>query len=389
MLIKAEGFSPEELYIFIVTEPLLAFFLMRSTIIANNDLPYVAGVSVLNGRINLHTNPTRLSEFEPKVKIGILVHEYLHVLLLHCTERTSRDPKKHSKENIAKDMAINQIILRCKNYGLPDWVISHDKDPFNYPPNLTSEQYFELLDKNYTDEEADELYVSFDDHSGHGEGSCGAGALEGKAIIKELARAYAQTKNAGNKGDALSQAGNAYGNILEKLVSIESYDINWQTQAKRFMAKIVDSKRHFTFKRPSKRYGFPAQGEKFKVKTKVAAIVDTSGSMSASFLAHIGGQLNLMSKIMRVDVIMCDVAVQGRINKFKPSKELEFPGRGGTDMQPAFDYVKEEGYRGVICFTDGGLYTPTLSTLPTLWVSVNNRSFTPPFGSLVHVSWKD
>jgi predicted metal-dependent peptidase len=388
MLIRASCFDPRELYVFIIQEPLLAFFLMRSKIIEDEKLPFVAGVSVQHGQINLHLNPTRMSEFSSKEKIGILVHEYLHVLLLHCTERRSDDPEKHTKENIAKDMAINQMILRCKNYALPDWVISHDKEPFKFPANLTAEQYFELIDKNYTDEEIEKMYVAFDDHGAFGESSNG-GAIEGKAIIKELAKAYAQTKHAGDLGDALKTAGNQYGNILEKLVAIETYDINWQVQAKRFLAKIVDSKRQFTFKRFSKRYGFPAQGEKFKTKTKVAAIVDTSGSMSASFLSHIGGQLNLMSKIMRVDVIMCDVAVQGHISKFKPSRELEFPGRGGTDMQPAFEYVQEEGYRGVICFTDGGLYSPVSSKLPTLWVSVNNRQFNPPFGSIVHVLWKD
>jgi predicted metal-dependent peptidase len=252
---------------------------------------------------------------------------------------------------------------------------------------LTAEQYYELLDKNYTDEEIEKLYVAFDDHGAFGDSS--GSSLEGKAIIKELAKSYAQTKHSGDVGDALKTAGNAYGNILEKLVSIETYDINWQIQAKRFLAKIVDSKRQFTFKRFSKRYGFPAQGEKFKTKTKVAAIVDTSGSMSSSFLSHIGGQLNLMSKIMRVDVIMCDVAVQGHISRFRPSRELEFPGRGGTDMQPAFEYAKDEGYRGVICFTDGGLYSPVDSKLPTLWVSVNNRGFQPPFGNITHVLWKD
>lgn len=388
MLIRASCFDPRELYVFIIQEPLLAFFLMRSKIIEDEKLPFVAGVSVLNGQINLHLNPTRMLEFSSKEKIGILVHEYLHVLLLHCTERRSDEPGKHKKENIAKDMAINQMILRCKNYALPEWVISHDKDPFKFPPNLTAEQYFELIDKNYTDEEIDKLYVAFDDHGAFGEGT-NSGSLEGKALIKELAKAYAQTKSAGDQGDALKNAGNEYGKILEKLVSIETYDINWQIQAKRFLAKIVDQKRQFTYKRFSKRYGFPAQGEKFKTRTKVAAIVDTSGSMSASFLSHIGGQLNLMSKIMRVDVVMCDVAVQGHISKFKPSRELEFPGRGGTDMQPAFEYVQEEGYRGVICFTDGGLYSPVSSKLPTLWVSVNNRQFTPPFGSIVHVLWKD
>ena len=393
MLIKAPGFEPRDLYAFITLEPLLAHYLVRSKIIDDTKLPFVAGVAVKDTTINLYINSEKLSKLTSSERLGVLVHEYLHVILLHCTERTSGQKEKHMKENFAKDMAINQLILRTVNYSLPEFAVGHDKPPFNFPPNLTAEQYYELLDKNYTDEEIEELAVQFslDDHSQFGDSRVNGPSISnsGKAYVKELAKSYARGARNADDSACLAGAGNEYGNILQKLLTVETHDINWQIQVKRFLAQIVDPKRQFTYKRFSKRYGFPAQGEKFKVKTKVAAIVDTSGSMSDSFLSHIGGQLNLMSKIMGVDVIMCDAIVQGNIKKYKPSRELAFPGRGGTDMQPAFEYALENKYRGVVCFTDGGLYSPVHSKLPTLWVSVNNKQFQPPFGGIAHVEWKE
>lgn len=374
--------SPKELYVFIIQEPLLAHYLMRSKVVEDKEFPAVAGVNVKQGMINLYLNPDKMNELDPVEKVGVLIHEYLHVLLLHCTKRGSNDQAKRMKHNVAMDMAINQLILR--NFALPDMCVLHNKDPYNFPANLTSEQYFELIDEQFSNEDMQSMYQEFDSHDVWDDSD----PLEGRAVIKDIAEGYAQTKNAGKIGKTL-QAGNKYGDILERLLAIETYDISWQSEVKRFMHNVRDDKRRFSYKRFSRRYGFPAPGRKYKNKAKVAAIVDTSGSMTNSFLSHIGGQLNLMAKIMQVDVFWVDADVQGEVKKYRPSRELEFPGRGGTDMQPGFDRALEEHYRGVVCFTDGYLYKSVESALPTLWVIVNNRGFSAPFGSVVHVEWKE
>jgi len=388
-MLNLKSFDPRELYVFIVEEPLLAHLFMRSKIKEDNEFPALAGVCIKKGLIHLYLNPEKMQKLSPNEKIGVLVHEYLHILFLHCSNRLggsdSSDQAKRMKENIAMDMAINQLIK--KSFDLPDNCVLHNKDPFDFPADLTAEQYYELIEKKFSDEDIQDKFGDweFDDHSKWDDGS----GLEGRSVIKELAKSYAQTKQGSDMGRTMKSAGNKYGNILETLIAIETYDINWQVQAKRFIQKLLDDKRRFTYKRFSRRYGFPNPGEKFKTKAKVAAIVDTSGSMSGSYLSHIGGQLNLMCKIMQVDVFFCDADVQGKVKKYRPSRELEIPGRGGTDMQPAFNLAEEEKYRGVICFTDGYLYTETASKLPTLWVVVNNNGFIAPFGSVVNVHWQD
>jgi len=375
--------SPQELYIFIIQEPLLAHYLMRSKVKEDKEFPAIAGICVKHGMINLFLNPDKMNELLPKEKIGVLIHEFLHVLLLHCTKRGSGEKAKRMKENIAMDMAINQLILRT--FDLPNMCVLHNKDPYNYPANLSSEQYYELIEEQFSDEEMEKMYQEFDSHDVWEDGD----PLEGRAVIKDIAEAYASTKNAGKIGKTL-QAGNSYGDLLERLLAIETHEIVWQNEVKRFMHHQQDNKRMFSYKRFSRRYGFPAPGRKYKNKAKIAAIVDTSGSMSNLFLQHIGGQLNLMTKLMQVDIFWVDADVQGEVKKFKPSKEIEFPGRGGTDMQPGFDRALEDHYRGVVCFTDGYLYNKVESKIPTLWIIVNNPGFVAPFKSgIVHVDWKD
>jgi predicted metal-dependent peptidase len=323
---------------------------------------------------------------DSREKVGVLVHEYLHVLLQHCTTRMKhKTGAKALKENFAMDMAINQVIERV--WTLPYFAIRPDKAPFNYPLGLTAEQYFALIDKDYTDEEFEDQFGSddtLDDHSGWEE----AGP-EDKAAIKEMAKAYANSSKANRKGTTLTQGGNALGNVLERLLAIEVNDISWIAVTRYFLSKTITNVRLRTYKRPSRRYGFPNPGSKFKRTTKAAVIIDTSASMDNGYLQYIGGHLNMMTSIMQIDVLMCDITVRSEIKKYRPTSELDYTGRGGTDLRPAFKHAEKEGYKAIICFTDGGLLSEVQSNLPTLWVCVNNESFKPSFGNVCHVEWNE
>lgn len=398
MIRRFESFSGEELSLILTEEPLIAFYFLRSKVIEDSDFNFPAGVSIKNGQIHLYLNPDIMNTFSISEKAGVLVHEYLHVLLLHVLVRNSNEEEKRKKENIAMDMAINQLIRRSPYINLPDGVVYHNGKfttfisgkpevvQFDFPADLTAENYFELLDRKYTDEDFEAMGIStLDDHSEWDESS----ELEGRSVVKSLAEDFA--KRHGGDEDKIGHvlAGSKYGDILERLLAIETDDIPWQTKVKRFLHQHVDFKRKFSYKRFSRRHGFPNPGRKYKNKAKVAVIVDTSGSMSNSFLSHIGGQLNLMSKIMQVDIFWCDAQVQGEVKKYKPSAEIAFPGRGGTNMQPGFDAAMEQGYRGVVCFTDGYLFQEPECKLPTIWVIVNNPNFNAPFGEVTNVDWRE
>lgn len=379
--LNLESLGVREIGTLVDSEPFIAFFFLQSVIKEDVDFPAAAGVYVKGGVPHLMMNPKKMLQFSELEKIGVLVHEYMHIMLSHCTTRTSMDPNRRVTENIAMDMAINQLVAR--EWALPEGAVFHDLPQYKFPENLMAEEYFNLLRQKYTEEQLKGMYRGFDSH----EMWASEDDNLSTEIIKQMARKYVATK--GDRGKTLSRAGSFADQLIEEITAIESRDIDWRSKARMFLCKVADHKRVFTWKRASKRFGFPFQGSKSSTKSKVLVIVDTSGSMSELFLAHIAGQLNLMTQILHLDVVFVDAETHGKIKKYRPSSILKFPGRGGTDMQPGFDLAMEEGYRGVICFTDGDLYRTPSCTVPTLWVIVNNSGFEAPFGTVAHVDWRE
>lgn len=380
---RLECITPEELWSFIVFEPFLAYFFLRSDIQEDVSMSALAAVKVVRGKVYLRINPKLFSLLSTREKIGVLVHEYLHVLLQHCTSRARyRFGVKLLKQNYAMDMAINQLIL--KRWDLPSWVITHDRFPFDFPPSLTAEQYFDIIDAGFTDEKFQELFGSDEQLDSHLDWEDSA---ENAASIREMKKSYLNSFRGSELGDTIS-AGKMSSDFIELVLATEPKDIGWVVMAKYFLAKTTSHSRIRTYKRPSRRYGFPFQGPKFKQIVRAAAIVDTSGSITSNMLSEIGGHLNAMTSIMEVDVIMCDSSVKGNVfKKFKATENLPFKGRGGTNLQPAFDKAKREGYKCAICFTDGGFEKQVETDLQTLWIVINNREHKPLFGRVHHVTW--
>lgn len=380
---KLESLSEEEMTALNDDEPFIAYFFFQSTIIEDPEFKAAAGVAVIKGKPHLWLNPGKMNQFSMREKIGVIVHEYLHVMLAHCTVRTTGVKELHIIENIAKDMAINQVVNNA--WDLPSGCVSYSDPRFNFKEKLSSEEYFNLIYEKFDPEEVEKQFggMGFDDHSEWSDEDDSSGTQ----IVKAMAKRYLQATGA-QRGEALKGAG-AYGDqMISEILAIEEHDIDWKQKARIFMHKVACPKQKPTWKRPNKRYGLPFQGSQRKTMNKVMALVDTSGSMSDNWLAHIGGHLNQMCRIMQVDVVFCDAEVSGHYKKHKPSKNLQYPGRGGTNMQPGFDFAAQEGYRGVICFTDGGLFTDPVSKIPTLWVVCNYPEFRLPFGQVAHVNWK-
>lgn len=381
-----ECISSDELWKFIVAEPLLSYFFLRSTIEEIPNYIAVAAVSISGGQITLRLNPTVISRFTTKQKIGTLVHEYLHVLLQHCTSRMHhKKGTKAKKENYAMDMAINQIIRKV--WDLPDFALFHDKEEFGFPPDLSAEEYFKLIDEKYPDDEFEKNFGTRQDMDSHED--WGNPSPEDYATIKDLANSYMQSYN-NDLGETLSSS-SKYNSLLEKIVSIELNEIHWPSIVRHFVQQVASNSTKRTLKRPNKRFGFPIPGVGRKNTVKAAAIVDTSISMTPKLLSFIGGQLNMMTQSMQIDVLMCDTNVEkdGIVKRFRPSASIDFHGRRGTDLQPAFSLAEKDGYKAAICFTDGFLGKEIACKLPTLWVCINNKAFSPAFGKVIHVNWKE
>jgi predicted metal-dependent peptidase len=91
---------------------------------------------------------------------------------------------------------------------------------------------------------------------------------------------------------------------------------------------------------------------------KIACIVDTSGSVDDIALAAVKNEMQAMlddGVISELVVVYADTRVT-RTDEYREGDDiaLDAPGGGGSDMKPAFEWVRDnvENPSGIICFTD-------------------------------------
>ena len=116
-----------------------------------------------------------------------------------------------------------------------------------------------------------------------------------------------------------------------------------------------------TWNRPNRRYahsGMILPGNQRDGLNKVAFIIDTSGSMSDPVLEQIANEVQAAmddGAINEVVTVYCDTRVN-RVDRYVDGDKIAFkaPGRGGTDMVPAFAWVEENDPDAslVVCCTD-------------------------------------
>lgn len=133
------------------------------------------GVRVKNGRITLCYNPKFFASLEESERTFVLIHEMMHVLLHHCTHRTSGDLRRARKENVAMDLAINCMIPEEVGVKMPRFkedvggkkkgeILGLLPSMFGFRDGLSYEQYLSLLDKQFPDDTI--VLISVDGSSG-------------------------------------------------------------------------------------------------------------------------------------------------------------------------------------------------------------------------------
>jgi predicted metal-dependent peptidase len=129
--------------------------------------------------------------------------------------------------------------------------------------------------------------------------------------------------------------------------------LDWKRVLKLFNAQSSRSKLKYTNKRISKRFG-TVPGIKIKRLNKIAVIIDTSGSIDDETLKQFFIEINQIYKIgTEIIVLECDDQVRN-VYTYKKVNNISVNGRGGTDYDPAFEYINENlNINSCIYLTDG------------------------------------
>lgn len=138
-------------------------------------------------------------------------------------------------------------------------------------------------------------------------------------------------------------------------------------------------KADFSYRRPSRRSESIGETLPSLVRHGVDDIVvlwDTSGSMN-------GRETEILTEVvaicqdlnMTLRVICCDTRVCGDYSDVSDPEDVDVRGGGGSDFNPAFDLLTDEGYTGVVvAFTDGYIGVPQVKPphmRDCLWVIWN------------------
>ena len=318
-----------------------------------------AAVCFKRDHYDLMINETFFAGLPIEQRLGILKHEMLHILYGHLTfqHQSQHEPKKW---NLSTDCALNQHINRDH---LPQGCILPDNFPTKHkaPLNLTSEQYYDLLEKDGDEGKMQQMM------EGQGSGENGSGDhgswadSEGdEQIAKDLAKNMAEkaahnTSNSKSPGRLPSE----YSKWIELLST--KREVDW----KKVLRGIVGNKKAFQRKTILRRDRRSPHMDHIKGRTKdrvfnLLVVSDVSGSVSDDALIEVWNEITNISKTTNTPTTLIQIDTEAY-----PPEELKRNTRkmtrrasGGTYLSPALEKAKEHhiDYDAIVVTTDNELF---------------------------------
>ncbi len=181
--------------------------------------------------------------------------------------------------------------------------------------------------------------------------------------------------------------GSLSGGLIDKIIASLEVKLDYRKVLSSFHTSILSSKRRLTRMRPNRRSGFLQMGSVYDLASKLLVAVDVSGSIDHQTLQTFYSVIARFFKygMESIDVVQFDVGLR-EVSTFKKRQtQIDVEGRGGTEFQSLFDYIKENRqYDGLIIFTDGYASEPIVDfrmRTKVLWVCRSERDYKR------HVDW--
>ena len=357
-------------------EPFYALLLQEINIRMTHAIP-TAGV-YFDKKINkffMSINPDFFSSFTGDEKQSIMIHELLHVLHKHIINTRMIETENKTCLNIAMDMSINQYIN-----GLPKQCVNVDKfvtkDGKPFPKLQPFEVYYKLL-MDTKDKENKEEYGKFVKNDGQSLDQHDFENLsddEKKEVLKEMKNALQRTIEKTAYGH--SQIPDFIKDLLEKI----NANLGAMNYKKILMQTIKKSlsllEREHTWFKPNKKYGYLYKGTKVGQIPNAYFFIDTSGSISHievnEFLAVIDNFLKVGQK--KTFLGKWHTALYN-VQKYKVGMRLKETDleAGGTDVNPALEYIAKKNPDLSVILTDGFFELPRKKySNNILWVISKN-----------------
>jgi predicted metal-dependent peptidase len=397
----------------LMQEPFFAALSRRIDKTASTAVP-TAGVRVNPERnqFELLYNPDFMGALSDEHKLGVLMHEFYHIILEHVTGRKPIDGLKRI-DNIAMDLAINGLPemvgkLPCESdpgppiNGEPMKGCLPGEGPFaDLPSGMSYEWYLEALKKMGEDQKEGEGEGqpgegggqpgegegqpgdgdpfggadSFDDHDQFGETDGTANDIATERLKDAIKKAAEEAQKARNWG---SVSASMRKDILERIQT----RVDWRKVLRYFVKTSQRADKRSTPRRLNKRYPRIHPGKRVRRHAKIAISIDQSGSVDDSMLAAFFNELNELAEVAEFTVIPFDSAVaEDKVYVWKrgQTRAWERVLCGGTCFNAPTKYVNAHKFDGHIILTDMCAPKPVPSACQRMWMTTKAYADRPYF----------
>jgi predicted metal-dependent peptidase len=325
-------------------------------------------------------NPEWFAHLPDKHKISVVIHELLHLILMHPYRCGQREPALWS---IACDLAVNEYIAPD---FLPEDSITveflFNRLKLNLPRQKGAESYYNMLSQNeemvYFIGKDDEVILAVDSEKQLKATNLAQeqiSQLEKKSLMSDLAQMMEEAGNEGEMPVGLQS-------IMDDVY--QDFKVNWRNTLKRFLSgrgKIIVRK---SYKRQSRRFD-DLPGTKRAIGVNALVAIDESGSISDNLITKFYNELKSINTITgaSIKVIRFDTECTEPISLKDYVKNKERLKSGGTDFRAVFQVADNYKIPLLVIFTDGDGIAPECSNQKTLWVITKGGKKPASFGHYV------
>lgn len=329
----------------------------------NVDIPTAA-----IGPDMLFWNPDFFLELTESTRVTVLGHELSHNGSLHGIRMGTRDPDLW---NQAGDHMIN---LRLEEDGF-------DMTGFPY-----------LMDRKYKSWATEDIY---DDlvKQGSGKKEPNLYKLSGDILPVskgDIPKAITKIVEAVTSARITGQAGDIPGEVTMVLDKFLNPKLPWETLFYNFFNQITNEERSFA--RPNRRYTDPilpgTTGH--NGLEHLMHYQDISGSVTDGEILVFNSELKFIKEEFnpeKMTVTTFDTKLRDQyvFDKDDPFEEIIITGRGGTSLVKVMEDIKKHAPTAAVIFTDLEVHIPPNPGVPIIWICMNNKGKTVPYGTLIHI----
>ena len=355
--------------------PFFASLMLFAPIVESSSIPTAA----TDGK-NILVNKVFFNSLKSSEQNAVMLHEVLHLALLHVMRMKSRFPDLW---NIAADIVVNDLIDRNTSFTLPKGAI-RDKSFKNKSVEYVYEQLlknpkkvksFKLINRDLIPQDSVKQ-ISEEDQ------------LEIETYWRDNIQVLQKTLEINGNGQ-----GSMPGGMEAEIGTILEPEVDWRIALWKFVAKTPcdfdEYDRRFFYR------GLYLEGLESQ-SINVSVCIDTSGSVTDQLLEQFMGELKGILRSyphVKCDLFYADWNLYGPYAVESIGEAPKITGRGGTSFVPFFNHIKKNSdhfnsNKALIYLTDGYGDFPKEAPAPTMWIvckdGLETKQF--PFGDVIRIS---